>query len=101
MEERQRQFINTLPYKPYAVDVIGDWLSILTRLKALKYRHIQVNSPSRINYLCFDIDHDNGLIWTDEGLPAPTYQMFNTENGHSHLLDRLEIPIDTTNKKSM
>ncbi|MBY5949284.1 replication initiation protein [Photobacterium rosenbergii] len=64
---------------------------------AVKRKYLQVNRPSMVSYLVFDLDdRSHVLAWYDENLPAPYWTSKNPENGHGHIAYRLKIPFCTS-----
>ena len=92
----QLQFFNhgsLLPKRPYCVDRLGDPLLIRSRASALRRRHIQVNEPSRCQFLLFDVDRGDARFAVDEaGLPQPCW-MTISPNGHAHVAYQLNTPV--------
>lgn len=72
------------PHRPYCSD---DKTASLIRVlpAALKRRYIQINQPSQLYWLIFDLDHSNPFIWQDELLPAPNLMVITPSTGRSHL----------------
>ncbi|OES24623.1 replication initiation protein [Alteromonas macleodii] len=58
----------------------------LSKKKAVSFPYLQVNSKNLKNWLVFDLDHDNPMIWDDEHLPAPNFIVRSRDNSNtSHL----------------
>lgn len=90
-------FYEDLPYKPYCADFLDRGLDIYPRFEAAKRRFIQGNQPCMVNYLFFDLDHeDSVLAWHTENLPPPYWTARNPKNGHCHICYKLETPFPTT-----
>jgi hypothetical protein len=96
------RFRNNIPPKPYcAHNKSGK--HILNRDNALRFEYIQVNTPKGVRYLVFDCDFDKGCFAHELfDLPAPTFSVINTENGHSHNFYELSYryPVKNPSKKS-
>ena len=85
--------LELLPKKPYCVDRLGDPLLIRSRASALRRRHIQVNEPSRCQFLVFDVDRGDARFAVDEAeLPQPCW-MTISPNGHAHVAYQLNTPV--------
>ena len=83
-----------LPAKPYCSPGYPGPTWIRPRERALKLPHIQVNGPSFVGYLVFDIDRkDSAGCWRDADLPAPLWEAANPDNGHRHLGYELRVPV--------
>jgi hypothetical protein len=56
---------------------------------------LEINPPSLVSWLVFDIDRDNAAFaWQDAiGLKAPHLAIINQENGHAHLWYKLASPV--------
>lgn len=90
-------FYDDLPHKPYCADYLDRGLNIYPKRQAIGHRYIQGNQPCLVNYLFFDLDHeDSVLAWHTENLPAPYWTARNPENGHCHICYKLETPFPTT-----
>lgn len=90
-------FLERMPTKPYCCDCHEEGLKIRPKKTAIKYRHIQHNSPAFVSYLAFDIDHALAWFsWKDEGLPSPHWIALNPENGHCHIVYALKTPVTRT-----
>jgi hypothetical protein len=99
-EKQQSQlelFADLLPAKPYCSDDLQYGLSIRQAKTAIKKRHIQHNKPTSVHWLAFDCDYDDILGHLESSLiPKPNIVVINKENGHSHLLYGLEVPVHRT-----
>ena len=80
------RFSDLLPKKPFCSDDFAYGLRIRTKSSAVKYRYIQHNQPAIHNWLVFDLDHENPLIWEDAGVAVPNIITRNPDNGRCHLL---------------
>ena len=93
----KESFIDGLPYFPYCANDLGYGIKKMPREMALKKRNIQHNPSCHVRAIAFDIDNDNGALhWYDSGAPEPNYVTVNPDNGHSHLIYMLDIPVTTT-----
>ena len=92
-----RKFLRQLPHKPYCTDDLAAGLRIRPLEMALKYLYIQVNPPGARWALVFDVDHrTEWRTAQDAGLPTPTWQILNPDNGHSHIAYALKAPVCTS-----
>ncbi len=93
----EQSFIDGLPYYPYCANDIGYGIKKMPREMAIKRRNIQHNPSCHVRAIAFDIDNDNGIYhWYDTGAPKPNYVTVNPDNGHSHLIYMLNVPVVTT-----
>lgn len=93
----KESFINGLPYFPYCTNDLGYGIKKMPRDMAIKRRNIQHNPSCHIRAVAFDIDNNNGTYhWYDVGAPEPNYVTVNPDNGHSHLIYMLNVPVTTT-----
>jgi hypothetical protein len=78
------RFYDLLAYKPWCGD---DKCASLVRPRdsAIKKAYIAPNQPTKINWLVFDLDHENAFIWEDKFLPEPNIIVQNYSNGKCHL----------------
>ncbi len=93
------QFQDRLPRKPYCTNDLDFGLIIRPKEVSLKYKYIQPNSPYYLHYLIFDLDYDASLaeiLYDLVGIPLPNLLVANPENGRSHILFQLKVPIYTT-----
>lgn len=58
-----------------------------------RFKRIQINATNLTQALAFDVDHEDPLIFSDYGLPAPTIITINKDNGKSHILYYLKAPV--------
>lgn len=91
-----RKFYGRLPVKPYCTNDLQAGLKIWPRAAAVKCRYIQLNPPGQVWALVFDVDCETWELPQRLGLPSPTWQVYNPENGHGHLVWALERPVITT-----
>lgn len=92
-----RNFVNSLPAKPYYSDSLRQGLRIASLEKALKHKYIQYNDFAFYRFLVFDIDRDGGaLSFENADLPAPNLAIINPSNTHAHLIYQLENPVCRT-----
>jgi len=83
-----------LPSRPYCADELPGAVRVRPRDLAITKPHLQINGPSVVGYLLFDIDRaDSSGCWIDADLPAPLWEAANRKNGHRHLGYELEIPV--------
>jgi hypothetical protein len=98
-------FIDLLPPKPYCADNYNYGTIIRNKAHALTYRHIQLNSPFKYNFISLDIDYDISkdfcFIWENNNLPEPTYAVINPANNHAHLDFQLENTVYANNEKQL
>lgn len=86
----------SLANKPYCTDELGVTF-IRPKKTAVKRKYLQVNRPSIVRYLVFDIDREGGVLaWYDANLPPPYWTSKNPKNGHAHIVYRLKIPFCTS-----
>ncbi|MDC5385082.1 plasmid replicase, partial [Acinetobacter baumannii] len=55
-------FYDDLPYKPYCADYLDRGLDIYPKRQAIGHRYIQGNQPCLVNYLFFDLDHEDSVL---------------------------------------
>lgn len=90
-------FEENLPHKPYSTNDLTFGLQIRSAQKAKHCKYIQFNGPSLVNWIVLDIDRPDVLGFIeDEQMPPPNIICINSENGHAHLLYRLEQPVCTS-----
>jgi len=92
-----KKFLGQLPHKPYCTDDLRAGLRVRPLPSALECLYIQVNPPGVCWVMVFDVDRDAG--WTAAhraGLPLPTWQAENPENGHCHIAYALRAPVCTS-----
>jgi len=99
-EQEQTQlelFASNLPTKPYCSDDLEFGLLIRQAKNAIQKRYIQHNKPTSVHWLAFDCDYAGALEEASSNLlPAPNIAVLNRQNGHSHLLYGLEVPVHRT-----
>lgn len=87
-------FSALVPARPYCADNLADGLLIRPREVAITKRHIQVNGPSALRWMPFDIDEPEAYFaHRDANLPPPNVIMTNPANGHGHAVYLLETPV--------
>ena len=97
-EQTQLQlFADNLPAKPYCSDDLEFGLLIRQAKNAIQKRYIQHNKPTSVHWLAFDCDYAGALEEARSNLmPMPNIAVLNRQNGHSHLLYGLEVPVHRT-----
>lgn len=91
------RFNSTNPPNPYCSDDLQTGVLIRNRTLALRYKHIQLNTPMMTAWLPFDVDHEDAFeAWEVGNLPAPNIVAVNLENGHAHLSWHLKHPVPLT-----
>jgi hypothetical protein len=86
----QSDFAINLANKPYCTDELGVTY-IRSKKTAIKMRYLQINQPSQVFYLIFDLDYLNStLAWDDLNLATPNWTATNKLNGHCHAVYRVE-----------
>jgi hypothetical protein len=97
-EQTQLQlFEASLPAKPYCSDDLEFGLLIRQAKQAIQKKHIQHNKPTSVHWLAFDCDYAGAIEEAKSNLlPAPNIAVLNRQNGHSHLLYGLEVPVHRT-----
>lgn len=89
--------LTPLPNRPYCADDLADGLRIRPLEAAKQYRYLQINPPAHAYYLIFDVDRPMAAFaWEDCGVAPPNFATINLENGHAHLIYKLETPIVTS-----
>lgn len=78
------RLIDLAPYKPYCSDN-KTASSILPFAIARNREYIQINQPTKVCWLIFDIDEPNPYVWEDKGLPPPNIITSTPETLTSHL----------------
>jgi hypothetical protein len=98
----RRAFIESLPARPYCMDYMPGRMLIRNRSNAIRFRHVQLNSPQKSAWLTFDIDREGAYYAAnDANLPAPNFIAVNPDNRHAHIGYRLETPVLTCGAASM
>ncbi len=83
------RFVEESPIRPYCCDEKGA-LVIRQRKYAFRKKRIQHNPPSMCQWMTFDLDHGNPMIFKDSGLPAPNLIVMTRASGHSHISYAIE-----------
>lgn len=100
---QETYFTEALPAKPFCADNYQFGTRIRTKVHALKYQHIQLNSPFKYNFISLDIDYpiapDMCFVWETKNLPEPTYAVINPINNHAHLIFQLDSAVYANNEK--
>jgi hypothetical protein len=92
------RFFDSLPEKPYCSDDLRSGTVIRKKNTAIKKRYIQINDPTFVRYLIFDVDREFGVwSWESAGLPHPGWAVANSSNGYAHLVYPLKFPICRSN----
>ena len=60
------------------------------RHTAMTKRRVQHNQPSVTNWMTYDLDHGNPMIFKDAILPAPNMVVMTPSNGRSHISYAIE-----------
>lgn len=102
-ESNQAMFLSTLeqishsqslPKKPYCTDDLSNGIYPRLQRIAITKRYIQLNPPSVIHWMIYDIDRPNSAYaWYDANLPPPFAVVVNESNTHCHIIYRLESPV--------
>jgi hypothetical protein len=101
--KRQREippsFVAGLPLRPYCTNSLKHGLVIRPREQAVRKPYLEINPPSLVSWLVFDIDRDNAAFaWQDVfGLKAPHLAIINQDTGHAHLWYKLASPVCRSN----
>lgn len=87
-----------LPAKPYASDNLAYGLRICYKQKAILKKYLQHNPPAKIHWLVFDCDKAGAfeVASMQYPCPAPSFEVLNPDNGHSHLFYGLTVPVVRT-----
>lgn len=86
-----------LPKRPYCSDNLSTGIYPRLQRIALTKAYIQLNPPSLIHWMIFDIDRPNSAYaWYDVNLPPPFAVVVNESNTHCHIIYRLESPVCTS-----
>lgn len=90
----QQILLSQISNRPFCADNFTDGVFRELKEKALKKKHIQLNSSVRKHCMTFDIDYENSF-YADEyaDLPAAHVKVRNNANGHTHLTYFLEAPV--------
>jgi hypothetical protein len=78
------RLFNTLPSAPYCSSDKTAKLK-LAKSDALNFPYIQINTANFKNWLVFDLDHNNPMIWEDVDLPPPNFTVASPTTNTSHL----------------
>ncbi len=90
------RLLDTAPYLARCSDNKTASL-IRPRHYAIRWPYMQVNRPSMVSWLIFDIDHPNPDIWEDNNLPAPNFIVRDKRKNTAHLYYAI-IPVCTSDK---
>jgi hypothetical protein len=83
-----------IPIKPYCTNNFKDGLKIRPREMALKYKYLQLNAPFHFSFMLFDLDFpESAFAFEKHWLPYPTFIVINKQNGHSHYIYALQLPV--------
>lgn len=81
------------PRRPYCSDD-KTAQHIRSLASAIKHPYIQANPPHLRVWSIYDVDRPgSALAWEDCDLPPPSWAAVNRENGHSHLVWGLSVPV--------
>ena len=92
------RLVEYAPYKPYCSDNKTASL-ILPFAIARQYEYIQINQPTQVYWLIFDIDYPNPFAWEDADLPPPNIITSSPDTMKSHMCYAIE-PVCTSRKGS-
>lgn len=79
------------PTYPLAADDPRQGVYRMKRTAAVKRMHIEANTAGQMNFLTFDVDHDEAqrhvqaLAWDAEAIPEPSWITSNPFTGHAHV----------------
>jgi hypothetical protein len=90
----QQVFPALLPAKPFCSDDLRFGLRVRSRAYALRFNYVQLNGPTNLCFLPFDIDRKHAAFaWEEANLPAPNIIAVNPQNGHAHIIYTLANPV--------
>lgn len=92
------RLVEFAPYKPYCSDN-KTASQILPFSIARNREYIQINQPTQVYWLIFDLDHPNPYVWDDFNLPPPNIITISPESGKSHICYAIE-PVCISDKGS-
>lgn len=92
------RLVEFAPYKPYCSDN-KTASQVLPFSIARNREYIQINQPTQVYWLIFDLDHPNPYIWDDLNLPPPNIITISPETGTSHICYAIE-PVCISDKGS-
>lgn len=78
------RLVEHAPYKPFCSNN-KTASSVLPFSIARTKEYIQINQPTQVYWLIFDLDHSNPFIWDDVGLPPPNIVTVCRETQRSHI----------------
>ncbi len=94
MQQQGELFKRCLPAAIKAVDDFGPGRAARLLLRqALRRRYIRPSPPGLRIAVPFDLDHHDPLRWQSGNLPEPHAVVINRDNGRSHLVYLLEVPV--------
>ena len=93
------RLFSSLPHAPYCSDDKTARLK-LPKKQALLFPYIQVNTANLKNWLVFDLDHDNPMIWDDVDLPPPNFMVVCPTKNTSHLFYAIPGVATSVNSRS-
>lgn len=84
-----KRLVENAPYKPYCSNnkTAG---RILPFHYARQYEYMQINPPSQVYWLIFDIDQPNPYIWEEANLPPPNIITISPDTQKSHFCYAIE-----------
>jgi len=92
--DNQQILISQISNRPFCADRFEDGIFREIKEKALKKRHIQLNSSVRKHCMTFDLDYEMSFLADENAdLPAAHLKVRNNMNGHTHLTYFLETPV--------
>lgn len=90
------RLLDTIPFLPRCSDNKTAAL-VRPRAYAVRLPYVQVNRPSMVSWLIFDLDHDNPNIWQDTNCPPPNFVISDRDSKHAHLYYAI-TPVCTSDK---
>jgi len=93
-----QDFLRDLPHRPYCSNNLFRGLNIKPISEAIKKKYIQINPPSLIYYLVFNLNHSHAaLAAQNANIPEPTFSIIDN-TGSGQLAYRLTLPICISEK---
>ncbi|EPS6733489.1 replication initiation protein [Acinetobacter baumannii] len=93
----QQILISQISNRPFCADNFDEGIYRENKDKALKKKHIQLNSSVRKHCMTFDLDYEMSFLADENAdLPMANLKVRNNANGHTHLTYFLKTPVFTS-----
>lgn len=88
--------LNPLPNRPYCADDLSGGVRVRSLETAKNCFYLQINPPMQQYYLVFDVDREGAAYAWENCAAPPNYAAINPNNGHAHLVYKLDEPVATS-----